>query len=123
MSSEELFAAARVGNREEVDRILKIPDGKAPDPDERDKLGRTAMHLAAWAGFADVVTRLAEAGADVDARASDDITSAHFAAQKVCVRAACASNACKCVVVGVGSFLYACMHVCVRVCMCICVCR
>lgn len=55
MSSDDLFAASRAGNLEEVERILSIPDGKAPDPDDRDKLGRTAMHLAAWAGFASVV--------------------------------------------------------------------
>jgi hypothetical protein len=55
MSSDDLFTAARNGNLSEVDRILSIPDGKAPDPDEKDKLGRTAMHLAAWAGHALVV--------------------------------------------------------------------
>ena len=30
-------------------------DLQAPDPDEKDKLGRTAMHLASWAGHADVI--------------------------------------------------------------------
>jgi ankyrin repeat protein len=28
-----------------------MPDGLAPDPNDKDSLGRTAMHLAAWAGL------------------------------------------------------------------------
>jgi hypothetical protein len=27
-----------------------MPNGLAPDPNDKDALGRTAMHLAAWAG-------------------------------------------------------------------------
>ena len=37
--------------RQEVERILSMPDGLAPDPNDKDSLGRTAMHLAAWAGL------------------------------------------------------------------------
>ena len=65
----DLHKAARDGNLEEVERILSIPDGKAPDPNDRDNLGRTALHLAAWAGHASVVKRLAEAKGDPSARA------------------------------------------------------
>jgi hypothetical protein len=36
--------------RQEVDRVLSMPNGLAPDPNDKDALGRTAMHLAAWAG-------------------------------------------------------------------------
>jgi ankyrin repeat protein len=49
--------------------LLHSTDGKAPDPNDRDNLGRTAMHLAAWAGHAVVVRRLAEAKGDPSARA------------------------------------------------------
>ncbi len=30
--------------------MLSMPNGLAPDPNDKDALGRTAMHLAAWAG-------------------------------------------------------------------------
>lgn len=35
---------------QEVERVLAMPDGLAPDPNDKDNLGRSAMHLAAWAG-------------------------------------------------------------------------
>ena len=42
--------APAAGPRQEVDRVLSMPNGLAPDPNDKDALGRTAMHLAAWAG-------------------------------------------------------------------------
>uniref|UniRef100_A0A0C3TZS3 Uncharacterized protein n=1 Tax=Guillardia theta (strain CCMP2712) TaxID=905079 RepID=A0A0C3TZS3_GUITC len=40
------------------------------------------MHMAAWAGHADVVRKLLEVGADPNAHAMDDMTCLHFACQK-----------------------------------------
>ena len=67
---------------QEVERILSMPDGLAPDPNDKDSLGRTAMHLAAWAGHGPVVKRLAEAGGDPSATAADNMSCLHFACQK-----------------------------------------
>jgi len=59
---------------------------EALDHDERavrlrDKLQRTPLHLAAWAGHAALVAVLISRGADVHAEAVDGIRAIHFAAQ------------------------------------------
>jgi ankyrin repeat protein len=83
MSADSLHGAARAGDLTELERILSLPDGKAPDANDRDNLGRTAMHLAAWAGHPACIARLVEAGGDVNSKATDDVTPMLFACQKV----------------------------------------
>ena len=46
-----------------------------------DKLSRTALHMASWAGKTEVVAFLLEQGAEIDAGAVDGITPLYFAAQ------------------------------------------
>eukprot|EP00201_Polytomella_parva_P023153 CAMPEP_0175040600 /NCGR_PEP_ID=MMETSP0052_2-20121109/1369_1 /TAXON_ID=51329 ORGANISM="Polytomella parva, Strain SAG 63-3" /NCGR_SAMPLE_ID=MMETSP0052_2 /ASSEMBLY_ACC=CAM_ASM_000194 /LENGTH=342 /DNA_ID=CAMNT_0016302861 /DNA_START=124 /DNA_END=1152 /DNA_ORIENTATION=- len=48
----------------------------------RDKLSRTPLHLAAWAGHTTVVRLLLSLGCQINAAASDDMAAIHFAAQK-----------------------------------------
>lgn len=48
----------------------------------RDRLSRTPLHLAAWAGHVEVVRCLCKHKADVGAAAMDDTAAIHFASQK-----------------------------------------
>lgn len=48
----------------------------------RDRLSRTPLHLAAWAGHIEVVKCLCKHKADVGAAAMDDTAAIHFASQK-----------------------------------------
>ncbi|TKV94649.1 hypothetical protein SEVIR_9G309400v4 [Setaria viridis] len=48
----------------------------------RDRLSRTPLHLAAWAGHVEVVKCLCKHKADVGAAAMDDTAAIHFASQK-----------------------------------------
>ncbi|CAN1199850.1 Poly [ADP-ribose] polymerase tankyrase-1 [Linum perenne] len=75
----DLHAAARSGDLAAVQKIL------ASEPlavNSRDKHSRTPLHLAAWAGHAQVVTYLCNHKADAGAAAMDDMGAIHFAAQK-----------------------------------------
>ena len=49
--------------------------------DEADKLKRTALHMAAWAGNLEALQILIRAGASLDVKAMDGFTALHFAAQ------------------------------------------
>ena len=73
-----LHQLARSGDAEGVAAAV------AADPEcvaAVDSLQRTALHLAAWAGHADVVRLLLEAKANVHAGACDNMLALHFAAQ------------------------------------------
>ncbi|GLT91322.1 hypothetical protein SLE2022_092150 [Rubroshorea leprosula] len=75
----DIHAAARSGDLTTVQSIL------ASNPlavNSRDKHSRTPLHLAAWAGQAQVVSYLCKQKADVGAAAMDDMGAVHFAAQK-----------------------------------------
>lgn len=48
----------------------------------RDRLSRTPLHLAAWAGHVELVKCLCKHKADVGAAAMDDTAAIHFASQK-----------------------------------------
>jgi len=77
-SSPMLHAPARSGDEAAVNAALEA------DPSSvnlTDKLSRTALHLAAWAGHARVCLRLLDAKADPHAKAMDGITALAFAAQ------------------------------------------
>jgi outer membrane protein assembly factor BamB len=63
-STDELFAAARAGDLEEVRRLLEA----GVPVDSVDRYGATALLMAAGAGHIDVVTHLLEQGADIDHR-------------------------------------------------------
>lgn len=49
--------------------------------DEADKLKRTPVHIAAWAGNLEALQMLVRAGAALDVKAMDGFTALHFAAQ------------------------------------------
>ncbi|KAK8716369.1 hypothetical protein V6N13_043681 [Hibiscus sabdariffa] len=75
----DIHAAARSGDISKLQSIL------ASNPlavNSRDKHSRTPLHLAAWAGQAQVVSYLCKHKADVGAAAMDDMGAVHFAAQK-----------------------------------------
>ncbi|KAK5835038.1 uncharacterized protein LOC108457770 [Gossypium arboreum] len=79
MSGGDIHAAARSGDLSKLQSIL------ASNPlavNSRDKHSRTPLHLAAWAGQAQVVSYLCKHKADVGAAAMDDMGAIHFAAQK-----------------------------------------
>eukprot|EP00741_Cyanophora_paradoxa_P000389 tig00000404_g380.t1 len=74
----DLHGAARAGD---VDRIKELVTDENTEINARDKLNRTALHMAAWAGKAEAVKALLQAGADVNAKAADDVTPLMFASQ------------------------------------------
>uniref|UniRef100_A0A1E1X9P1 Putative caseinolytic peptidase b n=1 Tax=Amblyomma aureolatum TaxID=187763 RepID=A0A1E1X9P1_9ACAR len=61
---EKLFRAAKLGNADELRRLLA---DKSVDPNCRHALGWTLLHVAAISGHRDCVLALLEAGADIDA--------------------------------------------------------
>ncbi|KAL3818338.1 hypothetical protein ACJIZ3_004243 [Penstemon smallii] len=76
---EELHGAARSGELKAVEAICSTNPLAV---NSRDRHSRTALHLAAWSGHAEVVNYLCKNKADVGAAAMDDMGSIHFAAQK-----------------------------------------
>ncbi|CAI0461175.1 unnamed protein product [Linum tenue] len=75
----DIHAAARSGDLTALQLLL----GSNPlAVNTRDKHSRTPLHLAAWAGHAQVVSYLCKHKADVGAAAMDDMGAIHFAAQK-----------------------------------------
>ncbi|WOH11583.1 hypothetical protein DCAR_0831073 [Daucus carota subsp. sativus] len=78
-SNSDVHAAARAGDLSGVQLICSTNPLAV---NSRDKHSRTPLHLAAWAGQAQVVSYLCENKADVGAAAMDDMGAIHFAAQK-----------------------------------------
>ncbi|KAG9452847.1 hypothetical protein H6P81_005751 [Aristolochia fimbriata] len=78
-TGEDIHTAARNGDLQTVQTIsLSNP----LSVNLRDKHSRTPLHLAAWAGQAEVVSFLCKNKADVGAAAMDDMGAIHFASQK-----------------------------------------
>ncbi|WVZ57830.1 hypothetical protein U9M48_008169 [Paspalum notatum var. saurae] len=74
-----LHKAARSGDASAAESLCE------PNPlavNARDRLSRTPLHLAAWAGHVEVVRCLCKHKADVGAAAMDDTAAIHFASQK-----------------------------------------
>jgi hypothetical protein len=65
---EKLIEAAKHGNAEEVRAVVQDHPELI---NQRDELGATALHHAAFGGHRDVVRALVELGADVNARDSE----------------------------------------------------
>eukprot|EP00965_Chrysotila_dentata_P220669 6191927-Pleurochrysis_carterae.AAC.2 len=80
-----VHAAARVGD---VAGLQAALDADAECVKQTDSLRRTALHLAAWAGHAKIISMLLTGGANVHATAMDGITALAFAAQNGHVEAA-----------------------------------
>ncbi|XP_057448760.1 uncharacterized protein LOC130740248 [Lotus japonicus] len=78
-TANDLHTAARSGDLTAVQSIL-ISNPLAVN--SRDKHSRTPLHLAAFAGHAEVVSYLCQNKAAVGAAAMDDMAAVHFAAQK-----------------------------------------
>ncbi|GAB2230294.1 hypothetical protein Drorol1_Dr00014555 [Drosera rotundifolia] len=76
---EDLHTLARNGDVVGVEIMVSSNPLRV---NSRDKHSRTPLHLAAWAGHADVVNCLCKHKADVGAAAMDDMGAIHFAAQK-----------------------------------------
>ena len=78
-----LHAAARAGDAATIAATVKEFQEKnaAAAVDARDEHGRTALHLACWAGHGGATRALLEAGAAPGLGAADDVTALHFAAQ------------------------------------------
>ncbi|XP_006662645.1 ankyrin repeat domain-containing protein 29 [Oryza brachyantha] len=74
-----LHKAARSGDLAAVESLC---EANPLALSSRDRLSRTPLHLAAWAGHVDVVKCLCKHKADVGAAAMDDTAAIHFASQK-----------------------------------------
>ena len=70
--------AARTGD---VSSIQAIFSANKSAVNAVDKLQRTPLHMACWAGFVDAAEKLIQLGADVDAPAIDAMTPLMFASQ------------------------------------------
>ncbi|MCO5572764.1 hypothetical protein L7F22_026523 [Adiantum nelumboides] len=74
-----IHEAARAGD---IVALLSFLDADALALNARDRHSRTPLHLASWAGHADVVHTLCKKHADVGAAAADNMSAIHFASQK-----------------------------------------
>lgn len=98
-TSIPLHSAARAGDAARVSQLLTElkRDGCGIAVDARDEHGRTACHLAAWAGNGQVIQVLLDFGdVDVNLQAQNAMTALHFASQSGCcdgVQALLASGA------------------------------
>lgn len=78
-----LHQAARSGDLGVVERKLQHGADEDVDVNEKDQLGRTPLHLAAWSGHNAVVQALVNfKQTDIHASAQDDMNALHFAALK-----------------------------------------
>ncbi|KAM3409423.1 hypothetical protein ACQJBY_002004 [Aegilops geniculata] len=75
----QLHKAARSGDAAAAESLC---ESNPLALNSRDRLSRTPLHLAAWAGHVDVVKCLCQHKADVGAAAMDDTAAIHFASQK-----------------------------------------
>ena len=66
-----LHAAVRGGHEDMVRLVLRAMDEAGMDVDVRDRNGDTALHVAAWRGYASVAILLLEAGASKSAMNED----------------------------------------------------
>ena len=72
----QMHKAAREGDAGRLKELLEL----GIDPNSVDKLFRTPIHLAVWAGNVDIIKILLDnAATDINALASDDFTPLHFA--------------------------------------------
>ena len=77
-SDAAMHDAARSGN---IATIQAIASANKSAVNAVDKLQRTPLHMACWAGFAEAAEKLIHLGADVDAPATDAVTPLMFASQ------------------------------------------
>lgn len=81
---EVLVDGARYGDMEDVHTALQHDI----DVNSADALGRTALHMAAANGHADVAATLIDAGAEVDVRNAEGNTPLHWACLNGCIEVA-----------------------------------
>ena len=74
-----LHTVARAGDIPALLRAIAAAPGAL---DARDRLGRSALHLAAFSGQVAAVQMLLNSGAHASVGARDDVTPLHFACQK-----------------------------------------
>jgi len=76
--NEDLIAAVQMGNAKKARSLLD----RGAEPNAKDRLGTTALHLAALWGHKDIVSMLIAQGADVNATDDERWTPLHVAAMK-----------------------------------------
>ena len=84
-----MHLAARENDIEELQRL--IVSGKH-DINEKDAMRRTPLHIASWAGHAEIVEVLLRSKAKTDALANDNFTALHFAKNVATIKALVKSN-------------------------------
>ena len=84
-----MHLAARENEVEELQRL--IISGKH-DVNEKDSMRRTPLHIASWAGHAEIVEVLLRSKAKTDALANDNFTALHFAKNVDTIKALVKSN-------------------------------
>lgn len=72
-----LHTAVRDNDIEAVRRLI----GSGADINEVDKLSRTSLHMAAWAGNFEILKLLVASKANLMAKAVDNFSALHFAVQ------------------------------------------
>jgi len=77
-SDDFMHKAARNGD---VAVIQALASANKSAVNAVDKLQRTPLHMACWAGFVEAAEKLIHLGADVDAPATDSVTALMFASQ------------------------------------------
>ncbi|CAD5124042.1 DgyrCDS12350 [Dimorphilus gyrociliatus] len=75
---EQLFLACREGNLKKVSKILK--EGGV-DPNAKNIIGHTALHVACHKGYKDIVEELLRNKADIELQTLDGFTPLHIASR------------------------------------------
>ena len=83
----EAFPLHTAARNKDIEAMKELIAGGLTDINQIDKLKRTALHIASWAGCSDAVKLLLGSNASTELKAMDGFTALHFASQSNSIEA------------------------------------